>query len=66
MVFMSEITTDIPAKDSPFSADPVSVLRLLLVGVFTVKVVLLISENVNEIIQPLSGFTWTMIISNAI
>lgn len=66
MVFMSEITTDIPAKDSPFSADLVSVLRLLLVGVFTVKVVLLISENVNEIIQPLSGFTWTMIISNAI
>lgn len=63
---MSEITTDIPAKHSPFSAYLMSILHLLLVGAFTIKVILLISENLSERIQLLSGFTWSMKISNAI
>lgn len=44
---MSEITTDIQAKSSPFSADPMSVLCLPLVGAFTVKVVHLVSKEFN-------------------
>jgi hypothetical protein len=50
---------------SPSCHCPMSILRMP-VGTFTVKVILLISENLDKIIYLLSGFTWTMKISNAI
>lgn len=40
---MSEITTEIQARNSPYSADPMNVFWLLLIVTFVVKVVPLIS-----------------------